>query len=424
MRLFIAVALLIITFSIIDCSSSRLSLQNRNVAMLYNPASTNLHPEFFVYHFNDTSTQVYFRIYTDELLFNKSNMEGEDKAKVRIKYLLFSYGEENKLTDSSSVTYDIVKKTAGKEYVAFFTIKINSGSYLSMELITTDLLRNSSHLKFITVDKKSFFSRQNFLITVNSKTTPVFNSYLTSNDTVFIKNERAMPASYNVKYYKEYSLSPLPAFSLTPFRPHEFRSDSTWKMNTDGGILKFCAKYRGIYHLLADTSGTIGLTLFNMGEFYPLVRTTSEMIKPIRYITTAKEYKNLTSAKDEKAAVDSFWLKSSGNINRAKELIRVYYSRVNFSNIYFTSYIPGWLSDRGMVYVVFGPPKTIYKDYDNERWIYGDNSNLMSMDFYFQKIDSEFSDNYFVLKRGEVYKSSWYQATDTWRNGRIYSVLN
>jgi len=77
-----------------------------------------------------------------------------------------------------------------------------------------------------------------------------------------------------------------------------------------------------------------------------------------------------------------------------------------------------------MIYIIFGPPKTIFKSDDSERWIYGDNKNLMSMDFFFHKIIIPFSDNYFVLKRGEIYKTSWYQATDTWRNGRIYSIEN
>jgi hypothetical protein len=36
-----------------------------------------------------------------------------------------------------------------------------------------------------------------------------------------------------------------------------------------------------------------------------------------------------------------------------------YYRRIEFANTNFTSYIEGWRTDRGMVYITLGPPNDI-----------------------------------------------------------------
>lgn len=180
----------------------------------------------------------------------------------------------------------------------------------------------------------------------------------------------------------------------------------------------------GIYFFKLDSTRTDGLPLFQFGVYYPETKTPKSLFGPIKYLCTNKEYRQLEKFDLPKHAVDSFWLASSGNINRSKELIRIYYSRVFYANVYFSHATEGWLSDRGMIFTIYGPPKTIYKSDNAERWIYGESKNLISMDFYFERKRNAFSDNNFVLSRQEVYKSSWYQAVDTWRNGRVYSVMN
>ncbi|MCX6257099.1 MAG: GWxTD domain-containing protein [Bacteroidia bacterium] len=406
------------------CSSSRLSVQNKNVATIYNPGSTSLHPEFCVIHINDTISQVYFRIFTDELLFNKANETAQEKASVRIHYVLFNTRGNGKMNDSATISINLNRKNCGKEFTTFFTLRMNPGDLKTLEIITTDLLRNSSHLHFLIIDKSTVNSPQNFMLKTKGSPLPLFHRFLTSVDTVIVKNLRVPAKTYHIKFFRENYSSPLPPFSITPYHDPEFTPDSTWTIQAVNEEFRLVLLKRGMYHIMADTAKSEGVTLYNFGDFFPLVKTTSEMIKSARYITTSKEYKKLSQAANEKAAIDSFWLKPSGNISRAKELIRVYYSRVTFANIYFSSFIPGWLSDRGMIYIIFGPPKTIFKADDSERWIYGDNKNLMSMDFFFQNMKNAYSENYFVLKRGDIYKASWYQATDTWRNGRIYSVEN
>ena len=217
--------------------------------------------------------------------------------------------------------------------------------------------------------------------------------------------------------------TPLPVFSLLKEKPRNYFADSSWVWNASDTDY-FIPEKEGTYYFRVDSSSNEGLAIFYFNKFYPETKTAISLLKPLRYLQSSKEYSRMEKYDNIKLAVDSFWLATSGNIYRSKELIRVYYSRVYYANKYFTSYTEGWLTDRGMIYTVFGPPKTIYKSDTSERWIYGFSNNLNSMDFYFVRREHPFCNNNFVLNRQEVYKSSWYQAVDTWRNGRVYSVLN
>jgi hypothetical protein len=77
-----------------------------------------------------------------------------------------------------------------------------------------------------------------------------------------------------------------------------------------------------------------------------------------------------------------------------------------------------------MVFIIFGLPTTIYKTIEGERWIYGDSQGMRPMTFSFIRQDNLFSDNDYSLERSDLYKIIWYQAIETWRSGRVYSVGN
>ncbi len=144
------------------------------------------------------------------------------------------------------------------------------------------------------------------------------------------------------------------------------------------------------------------------------------MIQATRYIMAKKEFDKCNDNPNKKEAIDYFWLDIAGNNERAKELIRKYYLRVQDANQKFTSYQEGWKTDRGMIYIVFGKPTNIQKRENGELWTFGFEGNPMALQFAFVKIINPFTDNDFYLERSEEYKERWYQAVDMWRQGRIY----
>ncbi|MFN7014905.1 MAG: GWxTD domain-containing protein, partial [Bacteroidia bacterium] len=131
-------------------------------------------------------------------------------------------------------------------------------------------------------------------------------------------------------------------------------------------------------------------------------------------------YDDIKMAENVKMHVEKFWLNAGGSADRARELIKKYYNRVYHANLLFSSYKEGWKTDRGMIYLIFGIPNIVYKANTSEIWIYGEENNLMSLNFTFYKVINPFTDNDYTLDRSIIYKNSWYRGVESWRQGRIY----
>ncbi|MCW3075991.1 MAG: hypothetical protein JWO32_600, partial [Bacteroidetes bacterium] len=84
------------------------------------------------------------------------------------------------------------------------------------------------------------------------------------------------------------------------------------------------------------------------------------------------------------------------------------------------SYTQGWKTDRGMIFVIFGPPTNTYINSKGEYWIYGAETNPNALRFVFNKTKNPFSDNDLILERSQFFKDPWYTAVDYWRQGHVY----
>ena len=129
----------------------------------------------------------------------------------------------------------------------------------------------------------------------------------------------------------------------------------------------------------------------------------------------------MSSYKNFKTAVDSFWLYAGGSHDRARELVRKYYHRVEDANDFFSSYIEGWRTDRGLIYIVYGPPNIVYKSSNSENWVYGAENNFNSLTFSFLKVINPFTDNDYRLERSQFLKKSWFNSVEMWRQGRVHA---
>jgi GWxTD domain-containing protein len=145
-----------------------------------------------------------------------------------------------------------------------------------------------------------------------------------------------------------------------------------------------------------------------------------ELTEPIVYISTNKEIEEIEDAADNKDALDLFFLKiTDGNQSLSKEIIKTYYRRVTASNELFTSYKEGWKTDKGMVYIVLGPPSKVQRFRDREVWLYSQSGNFSEIIFTFYRTNNQFTDNYYELVRYPDYKQYWYPYVEAWRNGKI-----
>jgi len=112
-------------------------------------------------------------------------------------------------------------------------------------------------------------------------------------------------------------------------------------------------------------------------------------------------------------------LKLGKNEANSKELLKEYYHSVEVANKFFTSYKEGWKNDRGIIYIIYGIPNSIRKDAGSEVWLYGEENNVLSVQFRFYQTERSNISNHYEMVRNSDYKNNWYHQVDLWRQGKI-----
>jgi GWxTD domain-containing protein len=82
-----------------------------------------------------------------------------------------------------------------------------------------------------------------------------------------------------------------------------------------------------------------------------------------RIKTNTSAYKALmaTAKQDSlRVAVRHFWQSHIGDPRKARKVATLYYQRVRAVNELFSNYKEGWKTPRGMTYILFGPPSSVW----------------------------------------------------------------
>jgi len=123
------------------------------------------------------------------------------------------------------------------------------------------------------------------------------------------------------------------------------------------------------------------------------ISNLDEAVDQMQYIATYKELKKIKQGTKEeiKKKFQEFWRKRDTSPQTPEnELMNEYYMRVNYSNKNFHEYKPGWRTDRGMIFILFGPPNDI------ERHPFDINSKPYQI-WYYHTINRTF---YFIDENG------------------------
>ena len=80
----------------------------------------------------------------------------------------------------------------------------------------------------------------------------------------------------------------------------------------------------------------------------------------VAYIITKEEknaFKKLATDEEREQFIEAFWRRRDPNPDTEENEYREeYYERIAYANQHFASGIPGWKTDRGRIYIMFGPP--------------------------------------------------------------------
>src|SRR5712671_1590677 len=83
----------------------------------------------------------------------------------------------------------------------------------------------------------------------------------------------------------------------------------------------------------------------------------------VKWIITGEElqaFKQLSNDEERDQFIEQFWLRRDPTPDTVEnEFKDEHYRRIAYANEHFASGVPGWRTDRGRIYVVFGPPDSI-----------------------------------------------------------------
>jgi GWxTD domain-containing protein len=404
----------------ITCRSPYVATGTRwNLAAIYNPASSQVHPSFRVFHNSDNTSLLLIKLFPSELLFNQANVEGNFISKVSVQVQNYEIvGNKTALADSMTYYYSIKQENVGKRFLAQIPLRTDVGKRYQVRVVTRDLLRKDFNLKFIDIDKTSEYSEQNFNV-LNQNGIPYFDNVIPAGAVCRIQHRNPVHDKIYINYNKNEVPLPKPVFATSPDEVLYNKPDSVYTMDYLSNTY-FAFNQEGSYHFRFDTNQAEGLTLLYLGEDFPKVQSVDDLLEPLAYITTTGEYNKLLTGQNKKLTVDNFWLNLGKSTSKSKELIRIYYNRVYFANYYFTTNKPGWKTDKGMVYIVYGPPQNMQKTPNSEIWLYYTKGATNTISFTFLYKPTPFSIDNFYLQRSESQDWHWREAVDSWRAGLIY----
>lgn len=419
--------IILISVFMFSCKGSQKTMTPRNLERIYNPASSTLHPEIKVYNISDSTSLFVERIYCKDLLYNQANVENKLLARVKVIYNLYDINNKQNLVDSASTTFKFEKNTNILYHTLEIPVKTSVGNSYILEVITSDINRNNSQYSFRIIDRLNQINPQDFIVTNILNNELLTNSLINEKAQFSIKHYKEDFDFFTIYYYSNNFKTPDPPYMNDSVYDEFELADTNWICYVDS-IHYSDFQNEGVYYFKTKTATlelSEGFALYNFGEGFPVVRTPVDLAKPLKYLRAIDSVQiSDSTGKLTKLAVDKFWLSKATNIDKARELLKFYYNRVMFANMYFTSYKEGWQTDRGMIYIIYGLPDYLFKSGEEERWIYNPVGVGPGISFTFKFIKTPFSSNHYRLDREKLKTTGWDEAIKMWNNGEILYFQN
>ncbi|MBK22327.1 MAG: hypothetical protein CMP63_08480 [Flavobacteriales bacterium] len=407
------IILFLSTLLFLGCSG-KLRLNEFDLSNEYQVNGLIYEIDFSLTSINDSISRANIRISPNDLLFSKTK-SGNYIARYTIGYKVFEGYNDKEPIDTGTINYSIQEIKKQKLHDVNFYAPIGKNYIVKVSL--TDDNRNHTTSKIKIHRKKHTNDRSYFKICSLKKESNNCSVYQKDSFSLIPPNNFNQAIKVMIFQYKITSAA----------KPYEVNysyrlatnPDSIWIIS-DKSKYSFPPLKSGYYHFITDTQKQEGFSVFSIDQYFPKIHSIKHANGALGYLLDKSEYANLLRNKNQKKSFENEWLKLAGNRHRARNLIKSYYSEVSKANKLFTNNQPGWSTDRGMIYIIYGPPKIVYRYENSETWIYGEENNLLSEEFEFNKINSNVSDHIYELKRNINFKISFNRMVNAWIEERGY----
>ncbi len=387
-------------------------LTTRNYSYLYNRSVEPVKFTGRVFHQSDSSSLFIYRIYLPGLKYETREKDNKNTARYSFFYEVYSSFEKNVLVDSATINYeDSLHFNKDKYLTHQVSIPIKAGTTGHMAIKFSDKNAEKSLNRYYRVDKSTEPGQQYFLVKKGNDQVHFFDFSKYYNEYQVLFGNKNTPINADIYKEKRFALAD-PPFVPNLQEPVQIKKVKTVYLPDNKVRVR---KEPRIYHINTLDRKPQSFLFYAADEDFPKVRTIDAQIPPLRYITTNKEFVNIKNASNRELAMENFWYNAAGDIEQALNKKEMYNERVEMANKLFTSYKAGWKTDRGMIYIVMGPPDRVHFFEESEEWIYGNPSNIESMRFRFVRKPKPFKYENFVLERKEKYRLPWYKAVENWK---------
>ncbi|MFT7085759.1 MAG: GWxTD domain-containing protein [Vicingaceae bacterium] len=409
---FISVALLFLS----SCYTSN-EVTKYDYSYLYDEDQAIISPKYKIFHHSQDSSTLFYELNSGDILYERILGDSTKAANIRMKYTLFADRDLTIVLDSGGqnlanygangqrkLLQNAVRFKFAKREVAWITVRFRDENkdFNVINILTVDKRENinNQYFNYLNGEQVLFDQRS-----ISSKLSIQKSNLVATDDFIMETSE------------KSFNMTP-PPFARPMDSELRVTADDRYSFSFSNDFFEF--ENPAFYNrFIAKNDSGLYNQIFFFGTTFPKLNQITEFIDPIRYISTSTEYKNLKAAVNPKKGLDAFWLKLGKNEANSKELLKEYYHRIEIANQFFTSYKEGWKTDRGIIYIIYGIPSSIRKNAENEVWLYGEENNVLSVQFRFYQTESSNISNHYEMVRNSDYKNNWYRQVDLWRQGKI-----
>ncbi len=434
-HLSVSITVIAVLFLVYSCTTTKAPFDSKDLSYLYNPLKNIINPEYGIFNETDNRSVLSVKFSTKELFFTEANPSGVPMAQMFIAVRLYNMSSGRTIADTAYYDLNIVKEQQKDEYLYHIPLRVMKGMEYMAEVKVMDKIRDIVIQSFVPFNTLSELSRYNFYAREHFRKNELLKPFVRKDEFFNVIYGRNKIDSLFISVYKPSNETPYPPSMILPERSIVTKPDTVVAIPYSD-TLPLMLPQRGIFLFKTARDVNEGYTIFNFGQDFPSMSKPEEMIKPLVYLLPQEKTDSMVASPKPKVALDEFWLNcGGGNVEKARELIRIFYTRATFANYYFTSWKEGWRTDRGMIYIIYGPPDKLYKSYENETWGYrkpvvrsgwGTRYSVKEdyLFFTFKKRDNVFSDNDFYLSRSETLVTFWDKAVQSWRKGIVFRLDN
>lgn len=298
-----------------------------------------------------------------------------------------------------------------KPFIDSFHFDVPKGEDIWFEVTYSDLNKHTYFQEQRWWIRKKQLLQQHFTL-LDAYRQPIINSYCQC-DTLALKSDYFSDASLEFLLYGDIDKPANAPFAFSSGEPDFQKPDSIFRNTFSGNRLDIPLKDG--FLLIRQSSH-----LDEVAGFFACSADLEALVRQsMTYICSATEVEKLKDPAQSEQVFNQFWARAGGNDkDRTEKLKQEFVRRVQYSNQHFSSYKPGCLTDRGMIYIVYGEPERMLKEGFQEIWAYKA-SGIEHINFVFVYDQDQIAPNNCYLERSQHYKSTYYISVENWRNGLI-----